>query len=115
MARLELYLGLYKKCYNISMPKPIALDEDIQPISEFRANTTAFVEKVRETKRPIVITQHGRSAAVLLDVREYALMLERLEKLEVIEAIEEGIRQADAGMTIPHAEVKKRLLEKYKP
>ncbi len=96
------------------MPKPIALDQDIQPISEFRANTTAFVEKVRQTGRPIVITQHGRSAAVLLDVGEYAKMLERLDKLEVIEAVEEGIRQADAGLGIPHEEAKRRTLEKFK-
>lgn len=94
------------------MPKTILLDEDIQPISEVRANATAFIEKVRETGRPIVITQHGRSAAVLLDVRVYARML---EKLEVIEDLDEGIQQAEAGLGVPHREVKKRLLEKYKP
>lgn len=93
------------------MSKSIVLDQDIQPVSELEANVIAFIEKVRETGRPIVITQDGRSAAVLVDVREYALML---EKLEVIEEIEEGIRQADAELGIPHGEVEKRLLEKYK-
>jgi len=92
------------------MPKPIALDQDIQPISEFRANATAFVEKVRQTGRPIVITQHGRSAAVLLDVREYAKLLERLEKLEILEDIEEGIKDMEAGRKMDAETARKKSL-----
>ena len=40
---------------------------DIQPVSEFRANAAKFIEQVRETKKPLVISQHGRGAAVLVD------------------------------------------------
>jgi antitoxin YefM len=76
------------------MPKAIALDQDIESVSELGAKAAAFVEKVRETGRPIVITQDGRSAAVLLDVREYASMLERLE---VIEDILGGIKDIEEG------------------
>jgi PHD/YefM family antitoxin component YafN of YafNO toxin-antitoxin module len=34
------------------------------------------VQQVRETKRPLVITQHGRGAAVLIGATEYEAMLE---------------------------------------
>src|SRR5438046_4352969 len=39
-------------------------DEDVKPLSEFRANVSRFIERVRKTKRPIVLTQRGHSAAV---------------------------------------------------
>ena len=49
----------------------LVLDKDILPVSEFRTNTAAFLKQIKKTKRPIVLTQHGRSAVVLLDISEY--------------------------------------------
>ena len=63
----------------------IRLDDDIKPLSEFRANASTFVRQLHRTKRPIIITQNGKTAAVLLDVSEYQRLLDRLEALEKIE------------------------------
>ena len=51
--------------------RPIRFTRDIRPLSEFRANAAAFVQQVRRTRLPLILTQHGKSAAVLLDVEEY--------------------------------------------
>jgi prevent-host-death family protein len=51
--------------------------EDVRPLSEFRANAASFVQQVQGTKRPVILTVHGRSAAVLLDVGEYETLLDR--------------------------------------
>lgn len=40
-------------------------DQDIHPLSEFRAKVASFVQQVHQTHRPVVITHHGKSAAVL--------------------------------------------------
>ncbi len=48
------------------MPK-LKPSRDIQP-TEFRANAARLIEQVLETGQAAVLTQHGRSAAVLLDV-----------------------------------------------
>ena len=53
----------------------IQLDEDVKPLSEFRANVASFIERIQKTKRPLVITQRGKSAAVMLDVAEYETLL----------------------------------------
>lgn len=58
----------------------IDLVSDIRPLSEFRANTVALVTQVRKTGRPLVLTQHGKSAVVLLDVRMYQSMLSTCER-----------------------------------
>ena len=49
--------------------------EDVRPVTEFRAHASAFLEQIRATKRAVILTQHGRSAAVLLDVSVYEELL----------------------------------------
>jgi prevent-host-death family protein len=48
------------------------LDKNILPVSDFRANTAMFLKKIKKDKQPIFLTQHGRGAAVILAINEYA-------------------------------------------
>ena len=89
----------------------INLNQDIKPLSEFRANATACLKQVHDTKRPIVITQHGKSSAVLMDVHEYEALLEKLELLQDIKLAE---TQLSNNQGITHDQVKKQILEKPK-
>jgi prevent-host-death family protein len=75
------------------------LDEDVKPLSEFRANVTTFIQQTRKTRRPLVITHHGKSAAVLLGVSEYELLMQKMETLEDIRLAETQLTQ---GMGITH-------------
>lgn len=90
------------------MPK-VKIDEDIRPLSEFRAAVASFVKQVHETRRPMVLTQRGRGVAVLMDVHEFELMQERLEILEDIYRAEE---QLAAGEGVPHKEARTRVLKR---
>ena len=85
----------------------IQLDEDIQPLSEFRANVASFIDKIQKTKRPLVITQRGKSAAVMLAVSEYEHLLDRLELLTDIQVAE---NQLNKGEGINHEDVKNQIL-----
>jgi len=82
----------------------IQLDQDIQPLSKFRSNISFYFNKVKKTKRPLIITQNGKSSAILLDVSEYQSMVDKIEVLEDIKLAEQQISQ---GMDISHMEVKK--------
>jgi prevent-host-death family protein len=85
----------------------VVLDQDVKPISEFRANAASLVQQVQRTKRPLVITQQGRSAAVLLDVSEYEKLIAKLELLQDIHTAE---NQLDKGQSISHASARKKAL-----
>ena len=87
----------------------IQLDQDIQPLSEFRSKVAFYFDKVRKTKRPLVITQNGRSSAILLDVSEYQSMV---DKIEVLEDIRLSEAQIDQGLGISHNEIKKKYSKK---
>ncbi|MDG1732438.1 MAG: type II toxin-antitoxin system Phd/YefM family antitoxin [Thalassotalea sp.] len=84
----------------------IHFDQDIQPLSEFRAGVTSFIKQINETRRPLVITQRGKGVAVVLDVAEYEAMQEKIELLEEVQKAElqlasgEGISNSDARAQI---------------
>jgi antitoxin YefM len=84
----------------------IQFDKDIQPLSEFRSKVAFYFDKVKKTKRPLVITQNGKSAAILLAVSEYEAMVDKIEVLEDIKLAETQISE---GLGIPHIDVKKRF------
>ena len=73
--------------------------EDLVPVSDFRIRTAEVVARVKKNRRPVILTQRGRSAAVLEDVREYE---RRVERLELLEAILDGIRAAEQGAVVSH-------------
>jgi len=87
----------------------VRVDEDIRPLSEFRAGVAKFVKQIHETRRPMVLTQRGRGVAVLVDVQEYEKMQERLEVLEEVYRAEEQIAN---GAGISHEDAKSRILSK---
>jgi antitoxin YefM len=89
----------------------IRFSEDVRPLSEFRANAAAFVEQVQTTQRPIVLTQHGRSAAVLLNVLEYERLVERAEVLDDIRIAEEQIAR---GEGVEHDVVEQEVLARFR-
>jgi antitoxin YefM len=45
--------------------------QDIIPVSELQDRLRTVLDQTRRTKRPVVVTRHGRPAGVLLDVGEY--------------------------------------------
>lgn len=89
--------------------QPMKFDEDIRPLSEFRAGVASFVKQVTETGRPLVLTQRGRGVAVVLDVHEFEAMRERLALLEDIVRAE---AQLARGEGVPHEQAKARILKR---
>lgn len=83
---------------------------DVRPVTEFRAHTSSVIEQVHATKRPVILTQHGRSTAVLLDVEVYESLIDEIELLRDLRVAE---AQVAAGQVVPHEEVVRRMREKY--
>ncbi len=91
--------------------RTINFEQDIKPLSEFRANASKLLKQIESTGRPLIITQHGKSKAVLLNVNDYQNLIEELEILEDIYISEKQIAE---GKGIPHSQLKTELLKKFK-
>jgi prevent-host-death family protein len=89
--------------------KRIQLDKDIQPLSEFRANAASMIEKIKTEHRPLVITQHGKSSAVLMDVSDYEQMI---DTIELLREINQAHQEIEDGKGVEHEEVMSSLKER---
>ena len=90
------------------MPR-LRIDQDIRSMSEFRTGIASFLKQVHDTKRPLIITQHGKGAAVLLDVGEYESMQ---EKIELLKDIQVSVGQIENGEGIEHLNAKEMILKR---
>lgn len=67
---------------------------DIIPGTDLRQDAAAALKRVRVSKQPLVITQRGRAAAVMLSVEEY----ERAEhERQILRLLARGDREIAAG------------------
>ena len=89
----------------------LKIDKDIKPLSEVRTGIANFIKQVHDTKRPVVITQHGKGVAVLLDANEYEAMQ---EKLELITDIQISLNQLEDGQGIDHQDAKEKVLKRVR-
>ena len=91
--------------------KRLRVNEDIRPMSEFRTGIASFLKQIHHTKRPLIITQHGKGVAVLIDAGEYEAMQERIELLQDIQT---SIGQIETGQGIDHDHAKATVLKRIK-
>ena len=54
----------------------VRMQDDFVPIGEFSTHASRIIRGLRETGRPVVITQHGRPAAVLISPEVYDQFVE---------------------------------------
>jgi antitoxin YefM len=87
----------------------LKIDQDIRPLSEIRTGIATFIRQVHDTKRPVIITQHGKGVAVLLDAHEYEAMQ---EKLELLTDIQKSLNQLESGQGINHEDAKEKVLNR---
>jgi len=80
----------------------VLLGRDLVPVNELRANLASVLKKVEETRHPVVITQRGRAAAVLVhpdDLDELA------EQRELVQKVLRGLSESEAGELIDDDDV----------
>jgi len=88
----------------------IDLTKDIQPLSEFRANASSIIEQVKNENRTILITQHGKGAAVLMSVNDYE---ELIDSIEMLKDVAVARSQLDAGEGLDHNEMMNEFRKRY--
>lgn len=86
--------------------KEIEVSQSIVPLGKFKARAPHYLKEIAETGRPLILTQNGHSAAVLLSPEEY----DRIRKHQrLLESIAAGLADSDAGRVMTTELLKERL------
>lgn len=84
----------------------------IIPITDLQRQAGQIVSGVIASDEPVIITQRGRPAAVLVSASRYSEIeqdLEKLDELELVDMVERAREDLAKGNTISHRQVKARL------
>lgn len=92
-------------------PDPVLrVAEDIVPIGTLKAHLSEQIRGLREHQRPLVVTQSGRPAAVLLAPEAF----DRLTaQARFVAAVEAGLEDERAGRTVPDDALGQRLEARF--
>jgi prevent-host-death family protein len=89
--------------------RKINVAEDIVPVGHFKAHATELLQQIRTTRRPLVLTQNGRPAAVVLTPEEF----EELGYREMVrDKVAKGLASAAKDGAASAAEARKRVKAK---
>lgn len=80
--------------------------EDIKSITYMKMQSAALVQRVRSTRRPVVITQNGEASAVVMDVESYQALR---DAAILVRLLAQSEREVQAGDTMPQRAVFERM------
>ena len=95
----------------VAAAKRIDVTEDLVPIGHFKTHASEHIRRIHATGRPMVITQNGRAAAVVLTPADFEELGHRAFARAKIDA---GLRSAETAPTYTPAEVEAHLLAKIR-
>jgi prevent-host-death family protein len=83
------------------------ITQDIQALTTFRNNSSAFLRRLKKTKRPVILTVNGKAAAVVQDAAAYQRLLDIAAQADAQEGIRQGREDVAKGRTYPAREALK--------
>ena len=86
---------------------------NIHPLSEFQRGAKTFLERLKQTQAPIVLTVNGKAAVVVQDAESYQKLLDRMELLESLAGIHKSMEEFEQGKGQPLGDAFQQLREKY--
>ena len=75
-------------------------------VTTLKRQATRLIAELREDPVPVLITEHGRPAAYLVNVASYE---EQQARMRIMEGIARGERAFQQGRILSHAQVQKRM------
>jgi prevent-host-death family protein len=70
-------------------------------LSNFASNPAPYLEKLRQSGEPLVLTVEGQGEVVVQDAATFRRFQQQLDRLETIAAVKAGLRDVAEGRTQP--------------
>jgi prevent-host-death family protein len=77
------------------------LSRDINSLSNFKRKTPEFVEQLKTTRSPLVLTVNGVAELVVQSADSYQQLVDRLEYLETVAGVRQGLTELTEGKAVP--------------
>ncbi len=89
------------------------IDRDIHSLTDFKKKTPEFLQQLKETGDPVILTINGKAELVVQDAASYQKLLDLAEEAKVIEGIHQGLEDMKAGRTMSLEAFKEHARKKH--
>lgn len=86
--------------------RPLQLSTDVVSVGELKVQAARILKRIHSDRCPIVITQHGKPAAVLVSTEDFDRMAEHTR---FVQAAQRGLSDVEAGRVVDDEELDKAL------
>lgn len=94
------------------MVRRLHISQDIIPIAQFKVHASKLLRQLKGSRRPMVITQNGKPAAVLMTPEEFDRLC---EERQFVGAVRQGLADVEADRTVSDAELERALDAEFGP
>jgi prevent-host-death family protein len=94
----------------------LSVGNDIDSLTNFKRQTAVYLQQLRKTGSPVVLTVNGKAEVVVQDAAAYRRLVERAaqaEREETVAAIRDALQDVEAGRTKPARAALRRLAKKH--
>ncbi len=91
----------------------INISKDIHSLTDFKRRSADFLQQLKKSRRPMVLTVNGKAEVVVQDVESYQKLLELVDRLEAMEGIQRGLEKMATGQGRSAGEFFAELKEEY--
>ncbi len=88
--------------------KALKVSQDVVTLAEFKSQAATLLARIGTSSQPLLITQNGKPAAVLLSPAEFDRIQEQ-EDARFVTSVNRGLQDANNGKTLTSAQAKSRL------
>jgi prevent-host-death family protein len=86
--------------------RTINISQDIVPVGEFKTKISKWLRSIKDNNHPVIITQNGKPAGVLITPEEYDKLV---YTQEFKQSIHRGLKDIESGNTYTTNAVKSIL------
>ncbi|MFH2065345.1 MAG: type II toxin-antitoxin system Phd/YefM family antitoxin [Pseudomonadota bacterium] len=77
--------------------KPLNISKNIVSLSDFKTRASKMLHDVQNSHQPLVITQNGKAAAVLISPADFDLLT---EQGRFVDAVQKGLKDVQHGRVL---------------
>ena len=88
----------------------IDLKNGVFPVSEFRKEISSMIKNIRESHRPTLLTEYGKSSAVVIGAEDYQDLIERMQ---LQENFIRGLEDYEEGRVYSSKDALKKALDGF--
>jgi len=88
--------------------KTLKLSKDVVTLAEFKNQAASLLERISISSQPLLITQNGKPAGVLLSPAEFDRIQEQ-ETARFTASVNRGLQDAESGKVLTSNQAKSRL------